>query len=96
MQFESETPMQLREEGGQDEECFIMEGMKALKIFLLEQIAMVKKLLGKIENTEQGQNPKKLIMFEEKEHLQLEVSCWEVTLVHLQKFFKKDKCHCWI
>jgi hypothetical protein len=59
MQFESETPMQLSEEGGQDEECFIVEGKKAMKI------AMVKKL-GKIANTEHDRNPMKLVMFEEK------------------------------
>lgn len=52
---------------------------------------MVKKL-GKIENTKHDFNPKKLVMLEEKECLQLKVSYWETTLVHLQKSLKKDKC----
>jgi hypothetical protein len=37
-----------------------VEGRKGLKIFLLEQIVMVKKLLGKVENAKHDQNPKKL------------------------------------
>jgi hypothetical protein len=52
MQFESETPVQLNDEGGQDEECFIVESKKALKIFLPKQIAVVKNLLGKTKNVE--------------------------------------------
>ncbi len=53
---------------------------------------MVKKLLGKVKNTKVDWNLKKLVMFEEKECLQLEVSSWEVTLVHLEKPLEKNKC----
>jgi hypothetical protein len=49
-QFENETPMQLSEEGGQDEEWFVVEGKKTLKFFLLKQIVVVNKLLGKAKN----------------------------------------------
>jgi hypothetical protein len=58
----------LTDKDGQDEECFLLEGMKELKVFTLNQIALMKKLLENAESVKQNHHPTKSAMHTEKEY----------------------------
>ncbi len=73
-QGDYQTNMHLIDKDGQDEECFLLEGMKELKVFTLNQIALMKKLLENAESAKQNRHPKKSTMHAKKEYLQSEVN----------------------
>jgi hypothetical protein len=64
-----QTDVHLPDKDGQDEECFLLEGMKELKVFMPNQITLMKKLLENAESVEQNRHPKKLAMHAKYEYL---------------------------
>lgn len=81
----------LTNKDGQDEECFLLEGMKELKVFMPNQITLMKKLLENAKSAEQNRHPKRLAMHAKYEYLQSKVNSWVTTLIHLKKCLEMDK-----
>jgi hypothetical protein len=48
----TQNNVHLIDKDGQDEECFLLEGIKELKAFMPNYIALVKKLLENVESAE--------------------------------------------